>query len=106
MTRKFVIRRGLEVRGDSEVQGDLEVQGSVTVAAVAETLGGQTVKVLIKDGDGDAVLVTGETVPADGQAGFAKGCLFIDTNVAAGTTGLYVNVGTTAAADFDAVSDA
>ena len=48
----------------------------------------------------------GTDVPADTTSGYAKGCLFVDTDVAAGTTGLYVNVGTNTAADFDAVSDA
>lgn len=94
MARKFRIRR------------ELQVDGAITINSSNETLGGQTVKVLIKDQDGMAVLATGLVVPADSGAGFAKGCLFIDTNVAAGTTGLYVNVGTTAACNFDAVSDA
>jgi len=61
--------------------------------------------VLIRDGSRNILWATGTTVPGD-VAGYAKGCLFIDTDVADGTTGLYVNVGTTASADFDAVSDA
>ena len=64
------------------------------------------IKVLIYDGDNNILLATGTDVPADSSSGYAKGCLYIDTNVAAATTGLYVNVGTTTAANFDAVSDA
>lgn len=80
----------------------LKVNGGIQVDAVA--VGG--VKVLLKDASGNALWATGTTVPSDSGAGYAKGCLFVDTDVAAGTTGLYVNVGTTAACNFDAVSDA
>lgn len=100
MERLFKIRRGLEVLGRAVFNGTL------SVAPSTETLGGQTVRVYMRDVSGNAMHVTGTTVPADGQAGFAKGCFFVDTDVAAGTTGLYVNVGTTAACNFDAISDA
>ena len=66
---------------------------------------GGTVNVLIRDKSRNILWSTGTTVPGD-VAGHAKGALFIDTDVADGTTGLYVNVGTTASADYDAVSDA
>ncbi|SRR5712691_2771662 len=65
-----------------------------------------TVLVLLKDNAGKVLWATGTTVPTDGEAGYSKGGLFVDTDVAAGTTGLYVNVGTTAACNFDAVVDA
>lgn len=68
------------------------------------TLVGRTVgdiKVLMKDADGMILKATGTTVPSDGGAGYAKGCLFIDTDVIAGTSGIYENVGTTTACDFD-----
>lgn len=61
---------------------------------------------LIKDGTGKALLATGTAVPADGAALYAKGCLFIDTDVATGTTGLYCNKGTAAACVFTAVTQA
>ena len=61
---------------------------------------------LIKDGSGKALLATGTTVPADGGALYAKGCLFIDTDVATGTTGLYCNKGTDASCVFTAVTQA
>lgn len=82
----------------------LRVHGQAISATVAGT--SAAINVLMRDGDNKILYATGTDVPADDTAGYAKGCLFIDTNVAAGTTGLYVNVGTTTAANFDAVSDA
>ncbi len=78
--------------------------GTIVSSTVAGT--SDDIKVLIYDGSHDVLLATGTDVPADDTDGYAKGCLFIDTNVGAGTTGLYVNVGTTADCNFDAVSDA
>ncbi len=71
--------------------------------AIAGTTG--NIKVLIRDGDLNILYATGTDVPANATAGYAKGCLFVDTDVAAATTGLYVNIGTTAECDFDAVAD-
>lgn len=45
----------------------------------------------------------GPTVPTDGTPGYATGCLFQHTDGGAGTA-LYVNEGTVAACDFDAVT--
>ena len=62
------------------------------------------VTALLKDGQGKVLLATGATVPANGGSKYAKGCLFIDTDVATGTTGLYCNKGTSASAAFTAVT--
>ena len=51
-------------------------------------------------------LTDGTTVPADEGSLYAKGCLFIDTDVATGTTGLYCNKGTAASCVFTAVTQA
>ena len=64
------------------------------------------VTALLKDGDGKVLLATGTTVPSDGGTKYAKGCLFIDTDVATGTTGLYCNKGTAASCAFTAVTQA
>lgn len=69
---------------------------------VGKTVG--TVKVLMKDSAGKILLATGTTVPTDSTAGYAKGCIFIDTDVGAGSQGMYINVGTTAACNFDIVT--
>lgn len=63
-----------------------------------------TPNILIRDILGDALFATGITVPANDTNGYAKGCLFIDTDVAAGTTGLYCNKGTKDACEFTAVT--
>lgn len=49
------------------------------------------------------VLAAGDTVPTDGWAGYATGCLFIHLDGGAGTA-LYCNEGTATSADFDAVT--
>ena len=64
------------------------------------------VTALLKDRQGKVLLATGTTVPADGGSRYAKGCLFIDTDVATGTTGLYCNKGTSSACQFTAVTQA
>ena len=45
----------------------------------------------------------GTTVPTDGGAGYATGCLFLHVDGGAGTA-LYVNEGTNTSCDFDAAS--
>lgn len=45
----------------------------------------------------------GPTVPTDGTAGYATGCLFQHTDGGAGTA-LYCNEGTATSCNFDAVS--
>ena len=57
------------------------------------------------DNAGNITYSVGTTVPGD-VAGYAKGSLFVDTDVADGTSGLYVNVGTTASALFKLVTNA
>jgi hypothetical protein len=75
----------------------------LVIAGVNTYAGAVVVKVLIKDDNDKIVLCTGLTKPTDGTAGFAKGCLFIDTDVTTGTTGLYENVGTTASCSFNQI---
>ncbi len=82
----------------------LVVAGKVVDATTAGTTA--TSKALIYDGDGDILLATGLTTPANTTSGYAKGCLFIDTNVATGTTGLYCNKGTNTSCVFTAVTQA
>lgn len=45
----------------------------------------------------------GATVPSDGALGYAPGCIFQKTNGSSEANYLYVNVGTLASANFDAV---
>lgn len=62
--------------------------------------------ILLRDGSGYIVLQQGTTVPADTTAGYAKGALFFDTNVATGTGGVYANKGTSASSVFSLVTQA
>jgi hypothetical protein len=55
------------------------------------------------DPSGMILFDSGVTVPTDGDAGYAKGCTFVDTDVGAGSQGVYINVGTTAACNFDVI---
>lgn len=80
----------------------LEVKGGMTVANTAAS----GVTHLIKDALGKTLLATGTTVPSDTAPLYAKGCLFIDTDVATGTSGLYVNVGTSSSCVFKLVTNA
>lgn len=61
---------------------------------------------LVRDPAGNIINEVGTTVPTDATAGYAKGAFFIDSDVAGGTSGLYVNVGTTASCNFDLITDA
>lgn len=62
-----------------------------------------TLKVLLVDESNKVLLCTGTAVPTG--AGYAKGCLFIKTDAAAGTKGLYENQGDTVTASFNVVGD-
>ena len=49
------------------------------------------------------LMAYGATVPSDGATGYATGCLFLHTDGGDGTA-LYVNEGTSASADFNAIT--
>jgi hypothetical protein len=80
------------------------VYTALQLTGEAETINSVAVTGLIADGNGDLLMATGVTVPTDGSSGYAKGCLFIDTDVATGTTGLYCNKGTNTSSAFTAVT--
>jgi hypothetical protein len=61
---------------------------------------------ILKDQLGDKLFVTGTTVPTDTTTGYAKSCLFIDTDVATGTGSLYLNKGTKTSCVFTLVTQA
>jgi len=96
----------MSLQGDFLKAGTQADDGVLMLTGRNRTPGTTQVKALMVDSVGNILYATGTTVPSDAEAGYAKGCLFIDTDVGAGTTGLYVNVGTTASCNFDAVSDA
>lgn len=53
--------------------------------------------------DGKVLIAYGPTVPADTSSGYSTGCLFLHTDGGDGTA-LYVNEGTAASCDFNAVN--
>ena len=73
---------------------------------VSEVKGSETIYPVLSDGNGNLLIAYGTTVPTDATSGYAKGCLFIDTDVATGTTGLYCNKGTSTSCQFTAVTQA
>jgi hypothetical protein len=87
---------------ETETFGQLTLTGIKTYTGAANT-NTTTVYVLIRDGAGDILFATGETMPPDSETGYAKGALFIDTNVGTGTAGLYTNNGTRTSCVFKVV---
>ena len=75
--------------------------GESITAASAGTIA--SIKVLIRDTDSNILLAIGSDVPADTTAGYIKGCLFINSDVVSGTSGLYDNVGTATSCIFNAI---
>ncbi len=63
-------------------------------------------QVVSRDIQGNAILAYGATVPTDGTAGYLPGGLFINTAVTTLDDALYVNIGTAASCDFDALQSA
>lgn len=61
--------------------------------------------IVAEDGLNRALIVAGATVPTDATPGFATGCLFLHTDGGDGTA-LYVNEGTAASCDFNALNGA
>lgn len=67
------------------------------------TLDGETisgVKRLQMDSSNKVLLASGTTVPTDGTSGYAKGCIFIDTDVGTGICGRYENMGLSTSCKF------
>lgn len=85
---------------------DYTVYTGMQLTGSSETINSVSVKTLLSDSNGDILLATGTSVPTDSSSGYAKGCLFIDTDVATGTTGLYCNKGTNTSSQFTAVTQA
>lgn len=65
-----------------------------------ETPGSTAVTVLSKDSSGNVTEAIGNTVPTDAEAGFAKGCRFVDANLTDGLHPVYINTGDESACTF------
>lgn len=105
---------GIAIEEDLNITGDLAVTGALSTSEVITASEGVVlgatavsgVTTLLSDASGDALFATGTTVPTDATSGFAKGCLFIDTDVSTGTTGLNCNKGTNTSCVFTAITQA
>jgi hypothetical protein len=64
------------------------------------------ITILDKGTDGKILRAQGTSVPHKGTTGYAKGCFFYDTDVAAGTRGAWVNIGTSTACNFALIASA
>lgn len=82
------------------------VYTALQASGASEKVGAETITPILADPSGDILIAQGTTVPTDGTSGYAKGCLFIDTDVATGTTGLNCNKGTNTSCQFTAVTQA
>lgn len=75
---------------------------SLKLTGESDTVGNTAVTVLLRDSEGHVILCSGTSVPTG--ADYAKGCLFIKTDVTTGSSGLYDNQGTKAAASFQVIT--
>lgn len=77
----------------SKLRNGLQLDGRVETPDTTE------VTVVLKDSRG-VLLAYGDTVPSDAEVGYAKGCIFIDTNATAGAV-MLANEGDDASCDFN-----
>lgn len=71
----------------------------------SETVGSTSVRVYTRDSDDNVLICSGTSVPSTDEDGYSKGCLFIKTDAADGTKGLYENQGTSSDCDFNLIGD-
>ncbi len=64
------------------------------------TLGAETVRGMFADANGNLIWAFGDDLPTDATAGYAKGCIFFDTDGGIGTT-VYANDGDEVECDFN-----
>jgi len=84
------------------------VYNVIQTAGTTEAISGSTIITLMRDENGD-VLIGKTTLTPNTQiqgSGFAKGCMLIKTDVAAGTGANYLNKGTNTLAQFTLVTQA
>lgn len=63
-----------------------------------------TITRILEDANGDAVIAIGAAVPTDNDEGFAKGCLFIQTDGTDQTDTLHCNIGDADDCNFNVVT--
>ena len=78
---------------------ELTLSGADFGATAAGTT--NDILVYLRDQADKILLASGTEVPTDATSGYAKGCIYIDRDVATGIRGLYENVGTSTSCNFD-----
>lgn len=73
---------------------------SLKITGEVRKIGTPSVREILVDKDGKTMFATGVTVPTDGDAGYAKGCIFVDTDASANAV-FFVNEGSATSADFN-----
>lgn len=95
----MLVRAGILTTGE-----DIDIfRGKLRIAGRSQAPDTTTVTVVLENASNDVLIATGTTKPVDAETGFAKGCLFIDTDVATGLKGLYENVGTNTSCVFNLI---
>ena len=82
------------------------VYTALQASGASETVNSVAIVGLLADPNGDIVIAQGVTVPTDGSAGYAKGGIFLKTDVVTGTGGTYLNKGTNLASAFTLATQA
>ena len=82
------------------------VNTAIQETGAVETINSQSITGILADGNGDLVICSGTVTITDGGTGFAKGCMYLKTNVATGTGGTYFNKGTNTACAFTLATQA
>ena len=75
------------------------INRAIKLAGETRKVGTPVVNVQEYDASGNVMRCTGATLPTDADAGYAKGCIFIDTSGSTGTT-VYINEGSASSAAF------
>lgn len=74
----------------------------IEIGGETKVVGTPSITILEYDTSSKVLRAKGSTVPTDADAGYAHGCIFVNTGGGAGTT-LYMNEGSSASCDFNAV---
>src|SRR3990167_7815719 len=81
------------------------INRGILVSGEKKKVGTPVVNIVELDGSSMVTRATGATVPTDADAGYAKGCIFTQTDGVVGST-IYINEGTSTSADFNAIGGA
>lgn len=73
---------------------------------LVKTINSQSIRVNLEDNSWNILHCSWTATITDAGSWYAKGCLYIDTDVASGTSWLYVNVGTSTSCVFKLITNA